>query len=354
MLKRTAKKRIAIVGAGAIGGYMGTHMTRAGEDVTFIDGWAEHVQKLQSDGMHVTGMLESEAFTLPVRALHISDVPQLIREEPIDVAFIAVKSYDTAWATQLILPYLSADGVVVSMQNSINEDIIASVAGWGRTMGCIVGAHGGELVSPGVVARNTPLSNAEKPGLLVGEAHGRITRRAQHVVSLLNHAAPATTTSNLWGVRWSKLVINSMRNGVSAITGMSGKQRDTTEVTRMLTIRLGSQAVRVGQAMGLVLESAGIDLDMLALAGEGDSKALDQMSKRMVEVISARSDKQRPSMGQDILKGRRTETEFINGLVARRGAEVGIDASLHEKVNQLVKQVERGKLAPSPSVVADL
>jgi 2-dehydropantoate 2-reductase len=353
MPNQRAKKRVAIVGAGAIGGYMGAHMTRAGEDVTLIDGWAEHVQKLRADGMTVTGM-EGESFNIPVRALHISDVPQLIREEPIDIAFIAVKSYDTAWAAQLILPYLAPDGILVSLQNSLNEDIIAGVAGWGRTLGCSVGAHGGELVAPGSVARNTPLTNAEKPGLLVGEIHGQITERAQRVAALLNHAAAAGTTTNLWGVRWSKLVINAMRNGVSAITGMSGQQRDTNAVSRWLTIRLGSQAVRVGQAMGLVLENGALNFDQLALAGEGDSAALKSVEERIVAIIAARNSKQRPSMGQDILKGRRTETDYINGLVARRGQEVGVDASLHEKVNQLVKQVERGTLAPSPSLIADL
>ena len=59
-------------------------------------------------------------------------------------------------------------------------------------------------------------------------------------------------------------------------------------------------------------------------------------------------------MGQDILKGRRTETDFINGLVAQRGIEVGIDASLHARVNDLVKQVERGAAQPSPRLIESL
>ena len=59
-------------------------------------------------------------------------------------------------------------------------------------------------------------------------------------------------------------------------------------------------------------------------------------------------------MAQDIRKGRRTETDFINGLVAQRGVEVGVDASLHARLNELVKQVERGKLAVSPALIANL
>jgi 2-dehydropantoate 2-reductase len=71
-----------------------------------------------------------------------------------------------------------------------------------------------------------------------------------------------------------------------------------------------------------------------------------------MDVANSRSDTQRPSMGQDILKGRRTETEDINGLVARRGEEVGIDVTLHRRVNEAIRRIERGELAPSPDLVA--
>jgi len=299
-------------------------------------------------------MNPDEGFTTPVRAMHISDVQSLNREAPIDIAFIAVKSYDTDWATQLILPYMAGDGVLVSMQNGINEDTIAAIAGWGRTLGCCVGMHGGEMTEAGVVRRTTPINTGGKPDLLIGEVHGRITPRAQEIAAILNCAAPADTTTNLWGLRWSKLIINAMRNGVSAATGMSGKERDNDDAVRWLTIRLGSQAIRVGRAMGLSLEPISFDLDQLVAAGEGDTAAREQLNRRMVETMAVRSDAQRPSMGQDILKGRRTETDFINGLVARRGVEVGVDASLHAKLNAIVKLVEQGKATPSPELVAGL
>ena len=140
-------KHIAVVGAGAIGGYVGANMVRAGEDVTFIDGWAEHVQEMRRDGLHITCVEANNNFHVPVRALHISDVPQLIRERPIDIAFISVKSYDTRWATTMMLPYMAADGCFVSLQNGINEERIAGVAGWNRTLGCAVAGIGGELTA---------------------------------------------------------------------------------------------------------------------------------------------------------------------------------------------------------------
>src|SRR3954462_3427129 len=107
--------RIAIVGAGAVGGYAGAHMAQAGHDVTFIDGWPEHVEAMRKDGLTITHLKDVAPFNVPVRALHITDVQGLAKEKPIDIAFVCTKSYDTAWATAMIKPYPAADGYVVSL-----------------------------------------------------------------------------------------------------------------------------------------------------------------------------------------------------------------------------------------------
>ncbi|CAN5266454.1 2-dehydropantoate 2-reductase [soil metagenome] len=346
--------RVCIIGAGAVGGYIGAHMTQAGIDVTLVDAWPAHVEAMRANGITVTGMNGAGSVRTPVRALHIGDVSQFVREKPFDVAFIAVKSYDTTWATQLVLPYLAPTGCVVSMQNGINEETIAAVAGWGRTLGCSVSALAAELVEPGQIVRNSPLGDDKKAGLRIGELHGQLTPRAQRLAELLAHGDTCKVTSNLWGERWSKLTINAMRNGVCALTGMTGKQRDTNDLSRELTIRLGSSCIRVGRALGLSLEPVGgLDLDLLARADE-DAAAHAAITRMIMEVANSRSDAQRPSMGQDILKGRRTETAFINGLVARRGEEVGVDVRFHRRVDDVIQRIEKGELVPSPSLLQDI
>ena len=125
-------RKIAIVGAGAVGGYAGAHMVQAGEDVTFIDPWPAHVEHMRQHGLRVTHAMKEPEFTVPVRALHVTDAQQLAKEKPIDVAFVCMKSYDTAWATMLIRQYLAPDGYVVSLQNCMNEETIAGIVGWGR------------------------------------------------------------------------------------------------------------------------------------------------------------------------------------------------------------------------------
>jgi 2-dehydropantoate 2-reductase len=348
-------KRIAVVGAGAIGGYTGSLMARGGEDVTLIDPWPEHVEYIRDHGMQLSGVTPQETHSIKVPVLHISDVQQFARTGPIDIAFISVKSYDTEWVTQMIKPYLAPDGYVVSLQNCINEERIAGIVGWGKVLGCVVSLLSSELHAPGHVKRTIPLGGARHTVYRVGEVHGRTTPRAEEVARLLAHADSSKVTANLWGERWSKLVINSMRNGLSAATGLSGNQRDGSEGPRDVSIRLGSQAVRVGQALGFQLEKLQVmDAETLARAGEGSVDAKTEIVDQLLKLSATRSEEQRPSMAQDIFKGRRTETDFINGFVAAKGAEIGVHAPLHASINALVKKVERHEVKPGPELLQGL
>src|SRR5688500_13417433 len=327
-------------------------MTRAGHDVTLVDAWPEHVDYMREHGIQIAGMTPEEKHSIPVKALHVTDVQRFAKERAIDIAFVCVKSYDTEWATQLVKPYLAPDGFVVSLQNCINEERIAAIVGWGKTLGCIASLVAAELTKPGHVNCTVPMGGEKHIVYRVGEVHGRVTQRATEVAELLRSADSSKVTTNLWGERWSKLVVNSMRNGLSAATGLSGNQRDLAEGPRWLSIRLGSEAVRVGQALGYQLEKMlGMDPETPAGAGEGSKDALAEIVDTLVSNAKKRSDEQRPSMAQDMAKGRRTETDFINGYVAERGAYIGVPAPTHAKMNEVVKRVERGEARASADII---
>ena len=348
-------KRIVVVGAGAVGGHTGGHMALGGEDVTLIDAWPEHVNYIREHGLQLSGMTAGEKQSIRVPALHICDVQRFTREKPVDIAFICVKSYDTEWATHLIKPYLAPDGFVVSLQNCVNEGRIAAIVGWGRVLGCIASLFSGELYQAGHIKRTVPMGGAAHTVFRVGEVHGRMTPRVAEVARMVGHADSSKVTANLWGERWSKLVVNSMRNGLCAVSGLSGSQRDLAEGPRELSISLGSQAVRVGQALGFQLEKmAGMEPEVLARAGEGSADAKAAIVEILYKSAKTRSDEQRPSMAQDIFKGRRTETEFINGFVAAKGKEIGVPAPIHAKMNELVKRVERGEIKPGLEHIENL
>src|SRR6266513_1831556 len=300
-------KRIVIVGAGAVGGYTGAHMAQAGEDVTFVDAWPENVAEIEKNGLRITHHQGPEPFLARPRALHLNDAA------------------------------------------------IAEIIGWGKVLGCIASNISVGLIEPGHVHRGG-IRGVDRGHTVyrTGEVHGRITERAQEVYRLVSHADSAKVTDNLWGERWSKLVTNSMANGVSACTGLSGAQMAQNEAIRRFQARLGGEAIRIGQALGYKLEEIGhLPPEVLARAGEGDRDALARYEEHVGSQPRG-SAEQRPSMGQDMAKGRRTEIEFLNGFVVREGERVGLAARANERLVDLVKKVERGELKQDPSHITEL
>ena len=347
-------KKIAIVGAGAVGGYTGAHMAREGENVTFIDPWPEHIEEIKRNGLRITHHQDEEPFTVQPRALHLTEVQQVSKESPFDIAFICMKSYDTAWATRLIRQYLAPNAYIVSLQNCMNEATIADVVGWGRVLGCIASNISVGLIEPGHIHRGGLKGGAVHTVYRTGEVHGGMTGRVSEVCRLVSHADSAKVTDNLWGERWSKLVTNAMGNGVSACTGLSGAQMAQNETVRRFQARLASEAIRIGQALGYRLEEINhLPPEIIARAGEGDPAALARYEERL-QTQPRGSAMQRPSMGQDMMKGRRTEIEFLNGYVVREGEKVGIAARANQRLVDLVTKVERGELRPDPHHITEL
>jgi 2-dehydropantoate 2-reductase len=348
-------KKIAIVGAGAVGGYVGAHMVAAGEDVTFIDPWPAHVEHMRQHGLRVTHAKDVAEFTVPARALHLTEVQQLKKEAPVAIAFVCTKSYDTAWATTLIGQYLALDGYVVSLQNCMNEETIAGVVGWGKTLGCIASSITVNLPAPGHIHRGAGKRGAGHTVFRAGEVHGRITKRAEEVCRLVGYADSAKATENLWGERWSKLVTNVMGNGLSACTGLTGSQMLANESIRRFSTRLGSEAIRVGQALGYQLEEIlHLPPETIARAGEGDEGAMRACDEQRLKDSKATSSEQRPSMGQDMLKGRRTEIEFLNGYVAREASRLELPCRANAALTDIVKRVEIGELTADPRHITEL
>lgn len=333
--------RMVFMGAGAVGGYVGGHLARSGGDVTLIDPWPAHIDCIKQKGIRLGGTQGD--YRVPVKALHLHEVQSLFKS-PVDIAFICTKSYDTQWATMMIAQYLAPDGFVVSLQNSINEERIAGIVGWGKVVGCIASTIGVDAIEAGHVIRTLQPGGSAYTVFRIGEVHGRITPRAQALAQMLSVVDSAKVTTNLWGERWSKLTQNSMGNGISACTGLNGKAMVAWETSRRLSIRLAGEAIRIGRALGYDLEAIrGVPPERWVAASDGDPAALEVVEGAMLSAMQRMTDEGRPSTGQDMLKGRRTEIDFINGLVVKKGEEVGIPAPTHAALTRLVKEVECGE-----------
>jgi 2-dehydropantoate 2-reductase len=351
-------KRIAVVGAGALGGYAGGYFARNGADVTLIDPWPEHIETIRRDGLQLYGLTPQERLTVTTaKTMHLTELHDMAKQRPVDIAFVSVKSYDTEWATMLIRPYLAPNGYVVSLQNCINEERIAGIVGWGKTVGCIAARISVDLYQAGHIRRTVAKGGALHTVFRIGEVHGRVTKRAEELAAMIADIDSVKVTNNLWGERWSKLCLNGMRNGVSAATGLTGNAGDKDDTIRRFAIRLGGEAVRIGHALGYELEHIGnLDPARLALASEGDGAALAEIEAVMLAGSNSgtRSDLQRPSMGQDMLKGRRTEIDYLNGFVVEKGKTIGRPAAANAALTEIVKRVERGEIPARPENIPAL
>src|SRR6266480_2913147 len=330
-------------------------MVRAGEDVTFIDMWPAHVEEMKKNGLRITHHEGEDPFTVKLRALHLTEAQHLAKEAPIDIAFVCMKSYDTGWATAMIKQYLAPGGYVVSLQNCMNEETIAGIVGWGKTLGSIASSITVELHAPGEVRRAAGKSGSRHTVFRVGEVHGRVTDRAKEVCQFVGYADSAKVTENLWGERWSKLVTNVMGNGLSACTGMISRDMIKNDAIRHFSTRLGSEAIRVGQALGYQLEEIShMPPETIARAGEGDDAAMATCDAQRFKDAGRTAAGQRPSMGQDMQKGRRTEIEFLNGFVVREGEKAGLPCRANAVLTDIVKRVEKGELKPDPRHITEL
>jgi 2-dehydropantoate 2-reductase len=163
------------------GGYLALHS----HDVTLIDFWPEHIEAIRKNGLELSGMTQEERQVSHPKTMRLHEVASLAKQAPVDIASISMKSCDTEWMTQLIKRYLAPGGYVVSLQNCINEERIADIVGWGRTLGCIGSRISVELFEPGKILRQAPKGAASHTVFRAGEIHGRATECAKRVAELL-------------------------------------------------------------------------------------------------------------------------------------------------------------------------
>ncbi|HSR22041.1 MAG TPA: 2-dehydropantoate 2-reductase, partial [Candidatus Eisenbacteria bacterium] len=333
---------IAIAGTGAVGGTTAAYLRRAGHDVLLVDGWHQNVEAIRRDGLVLKG--RDEEFRVEARALHLDELARL--DTPLDTILLAVKSYDTEWMVRALRPYLAPGGCVVSLQNGVNEERIAALVGAGRTVGCVVHFSVG-MFEPGIATRYT---RSEWLTFTLGELDGRRSERVGRLAALLEAVGPAEVTEDIWGALWMKLGVNAMNNGLSGLTGLTSPRLWLDPRGFSAMVRIGGEVVAVSEAVGHPMhpiEPTGaprpIDPTALRRAAGGDEAALADVHAVFAATAEARRRRGRENLSsllQDVMKRRRTEIDYLNGHVARRGGELGIPAPANALVVDLVHRLE--------------
>ena len=303
---------VAVVGAGAVGGFFGAMLARAGHRVTFI-GRLPHVQAIERQGLRLdmAGRIES----IPAAAS-----VDLAAVRGADLVLFSVKSTDTDQVAEAIAPHLKDDAIVLSLQNGVENAVT-------------IARHVGQTVVPAVVyvATATP-----EPGLV--KHHGRgdlvigpvdaLAAQDAGVASSLEDlrevfaaaGVPVAISPNVVGELWSKLMVNCAYNAVSGLA-----QAPYGELAALSPVRELQHAV-VAEVCA-VASAAGVDLP------------LDQSIAAM-ERIAGAMPAQLSSTAQDMARRKPSEIDHLNGFVVRRGREVGVPTPANLALYALVKLVE--------------
>ncbi len=303
---------VAVIGAGAVGGFFGAMLARAGHAVVFI-GRLPHVQAIEQHGLRLdmAGRVES----IPAAAsIDLSAV------QGADLVLFSVKSTDTAQVAEAIAPHLKDDAIVLSLQNGVeNAERIAR--------------HVRQTVVPAVVyvATATPepglVKHHGRGDLVIGPLVAAAAQDAGVAVSLdgIRQAfaaagVPVTISANVVGELWSKLMVNCAYNAISGLA-----QAPYGELAAMPSIRDLQQAV-VAEVCA-VASAVGVDLPL-----RESLTAMERIADAMPAQLS--------STAQDMVRRKPSEIDHLNGFVVRRGREVGVPTPANLALYALIKLVE--------------
>ncbi len=302
--------KILIVGPGAMGCLFTALLVEAKQEVCLLDKSPERADRIGRTGIRVEGIGGTR--TVPVST---TADPNDARE--VDLVFVWVKAYDTASAVSTVDPVLTRRTPVVTLQNGLgNVEAIARYADPDRIVGGTT-AHGATLLDVGSIR------HAGKGNTAIGKVSGGRDSDLEDVASLLCGAGLDTEVcEDVEGTIWSKLVVNAAINPLTAITGLRNGQLLESGETRRLLDLASDESAWIASRCGVTLAYPD-----------------PRESARDVCRTTAQN---RSSMLQDILRGRRTEIDSINGALVGKAEELGIQAPVNETLTCLVRSIERG------------
>jgi 2-dehydropantoate 2-reductase len=330
------RKRIAVLGTGANGAAIGADLTRAGLDVTFIEQWPDHVEAMRQRGVEVrtpTGSVSTR-----VNVLHLCEVATL--RAPFDIVFIATKAYDTRWACELIKPVLKPDGLAVGLQNGMTIDDMADVLGADRTLGAVIEVAA-NMFEPGIVNQQAPL------WFSIGSVDPSTAGREEEVAEVLRHAGEVEISDDIRSSKWMKLVVNVAELVPSAILDLPLADAERVAGMREFMVETGKEAVRVAVASG----SRTIPIFGMEAA---DGLDPDDFAEQLLDIVLDRytlSDTLTTVL-QDWRKGRRSEVDELNGLVAATAERLGMAAPNNALVASVARRIESGDLVGAASNIS--
>lgn len=287
--------RIAIYGAGGVGGYFGGRLAEAGHDVTFI-ARGDHLRALQTDGLH----LDSIAGDAALSGVQATDDPAAVG--PVDAVLLGVKAWQVSEVASTLAPMLGEDTMVVPLQNGVDAPRqLAGAIGERHVLPglCYIISY---LDEPGRVRHE-----AVEPQITFGEQGGRRTERAERLLSAFEDADGLTAklSDDIEAALWRKFLMMAPGSSVAALARVPiGRWRGVMETRRLFKAAM-HEVLSVAQARDVALAPA---------AADDVARFIDRMDPGATF-----------SMQRDVMEGRPSEVEALCGAVVEMGGPAGVD-----------------------------
>lgn len=324
--------RLAIYGAGSLGTVLGAYLARNGVAVDLVTRNIEHVAALNAHGAHVVGKVD---FTVPVHALLPAEM-----EGVYDGIFLLTKQLENPSVAHFLEPHLARNGMLCTMQNGLPEPGLASVFGEERVAGCAI-AWGATLLGSGVVELTSEPDSLTFSLGMVGKSN---PESLEQIAVILRNMGPVVIEQNFIGARWSKLLINTAFSGMATVLGCTFGDVVDNPLARRLAQTIMKECIDTARAAKVTIEPVqGKDIVRLF---DYSTSVKRWISYKLIPLAMKKHRALKPSMLQDIEKGKPCEIEAINGVLSREASKNGISTPVNDTVVAIVHRIEAGEIQP--------
>ena len=327
--------RIIVIGAGPVGGIIGGRLAKAGNSVTLVDVNSEHVQAIRDRGLEVD--VPDGLFKVNVQALFPEEITGKF-----DLAFIAVRSFNTPHVLSFLGPHLNQGATLVSLQNGMNPPLIEKLVGSDHAIGTVV-RMSCRLIRPGRVQTHV------RGQLFIGHLHGRMTPQLKSVHALLAPIISTEISGNIYGLLWSKLTYSCLGT-FGSLAYVPLKTFWLNERNRNLTLSFMAEIVEVGASAGVCFEP----LKEYIPSDFHLSRPHEERYAKLTEMALNWKNDQPSNIAKALKNGLKTEVDYTAGYVVREGEKLGIHTPLCHTLIKLIHEIENGNRQLKPENYLEL
>jgi len=300
--------KIVIVGPGAMGSLLASFLVKSKEEIWLLDKISDRASRIDAGGINIEGV----SGEWQVKARSTANAEEIGEA---DLVIICVKSYDTREAALAAKPLAGPKTSVLTLQNGIgNVEVLGEVFGAERVIGGVTNL-GATLIEPGRVR------HAGKGETIIGRIDGKTTSQLRSIREIfIKSGLEARVSKDIKGTLWSKLIINAGINALTAVTRLNNGRLIEFDGTRKILREAVTEATKVAKRKRIKL----IYDDPLA----------------KVEAVCVATSANVSSMLADVLRKKRTEIDYINGVILRQGQELGIPVPVNSVLVELVRTIE--------------